>query len=108
MRTSPPLTRHRRALRRGRLPLGIALVCSMCALSALAQPITAKKDKTPAAIKLPSGAIIVVTDKIGETLQKTDAVFLSPEKYQELKDQIDQLKRQLAAEKPTAPSVCEI
>ena len=70
--------------------------------------VPAQKDpaKTPA-IKLPSGAIIIVT-KDPEAIDKPDAFYLTPEKYKEMSDQIDSLKKQIAAEKGMPPSICEL
>jgi hypothetical protein len=68
-----------------------------------------ESSKSEPTIRLPSGAIIVVTDKLSDALQKTDAIYLSPEKYQELVDQIENLKKQLAVtEKRLPPSECRI
>lgn len=63
--------------------------------------------KTTPAIKLPSGAIIVVTSD-PDAIDKSASVYLTPERYKELNDQIEQLKKQIAAERPSPPSVCEL
>ena len=59
------------------------------------------------ATKLPSGAIIVIA-KDAEAIDKPDAIYLSPEKFKELNDQIEALKKQVAAEKALPPSSCEL
>jgi hypothetical protein len=67
------------------------------------------KAKAPAgAMKLPSGALIVGTDKLSEVIQKGNGFFLTPERYKDLIDQIERLKKQIAADKPVAPSCCEL
>lgn len=73
-----------------------------------AQPKSRDKDaaSTPA-IKLPSGAIIVVTSD-PNSIDKSASIYLTPERYRELTDQIELLKKQIAAEKPSAPSACEL
>jgi hypothetical protein len=82
------------------------LGCAFLTHSLNAQP--AKKDKdAKTGLQLPSGAIIVVTSN-PDPGARPDAYYLTPEKYQELQEQIEQLKKQLAAEKGAPPSSCEI
>jgi hypothetical protein len=67
------------------------------------------KAKAPAgAIKLPSGATTVDTDKFNEVIQKGNGFFLTPERYKDLIDQIERLKKQITPEKAAAPSTCEL
>ena len=66
------------------------------------------KDAAPvSAIKLPSGAIIVVTNDL-DSIDKSAGIYLTPERYKALNDQIELLKKQVAAEKPLSPSSCEL
>jgi hypothetical protein len=89
------------------LPLALLLGATL-ALSLRAQdPPPKDKEKPKTAVKLPSGAIIIVTGS-PDALDKPDAVYLSAEKYRELAEQIEQLKKQVSAAKPTPPSSCEI
>ena len=63
---------------------------------------TAPPPKTPTGVKLPDGTYLWT----GDTLP--DAVTLSPQELQKLFDQVEQLKKQLAARKAAAPSGCAI
>jgi hypothetical protein len=72
-------------------------------------------DKKPAGaplldgLKLPPGAVVVVCEDAKEALRLVPKlVVLSPEKYQELLDQIEQLKRQLKPDRPETPSLCKL
>lgn len=97
--------RRQSAVRRILLSL---LSCGLVAIPLAAQPKAKDADSKPApAIKLPSGAIIVVTSD-PNSIDKSASVYLTPERYKELNDQIDLLKKQVAAEKPAAPSSCEL
>jgi len=73
-------------------------------LNAQNQP---KKDTKTGAMKLPSGAVIIVVSD-ASTIDRPEAVYLTPEKYKELNDQIEALKKQAAADKPAIPSSCEL
>src|SRR5271166_1552831 len=98
------------ALAAGRLFTIAILADGLVNLSLDAQPAP-KKDKDPipaaSAIRLPSGAIIIIA-KDADSIDKPDAIYLSPEKYKELNDQIEALKKQLASEKAAPPSSCEL
>jgi hypothetical protein len=60
-------------------------------------------------LKLPSGTVVVVCDDVKEALRLMPrAVVLTPEAYQELLEQVEQLKRQLKTDKPEPPSVCKL
>ena len=85
------------------------LLCGLAGLPVAAQPAKSsdKESKSAPAIKLPSGAIIVVTSD-PDAIDKSASVYLTPERYKELNEQIELLKKQLAAEKPAAPSWCEL
>ncbi|AMV23088.1 hypothetical protein VT84_01660 [Gemmata sp. SH-PL17] len=61
-----------------------------------------KPDGKPLAVKLPDGTFLWLGSGEGER------VTLSPQEYQKLLDRVDQLKKELAARKPTAPSGCAI
>ncbi|HMC88091.1 MAG TPA: hypothetical protein VKI17_01020 [Gemmataceae bacterium] len=74
-----------------------------------------KKTPPPAAptvetLKLPSGAVIVISGDVKEPLRQAPAraVVLTPEEYQRMLDQIAQLKRQARPEKPVTPSSCKV
>ena len=72
-----------------------------------AQDSEKKDSKVSPAMKLPSGAIIVVA-KDAEAFSNPDAIYLSPEKFKEINDQLESLKKQIASEKPMPPSFCEL
>ena len=59
-------------------------------------------------MKFPPGTVIVVRGDAREGLGKVDAVVLSPDEYRRLIDSIDQLKKQIAPDKPQVPSKCHI
>src|SRR5262245_22566547 len=72
-------------------------------------------EKKPAApnslenLKLPPGAVVVVCEDAKDALRLVPkAVVLTPEKYQELLDQLEQLRRQLKPDRPDTPSVCKL
>ncbi|MCE9531703.1 MAG: hypothetical protein K8T89_11360 [Planctomycetes bacterium] len=85
-----------------------ALLCAMLVYLPLAAQNQPKKD-TPksAALKLPSGAIIVVA-RDSDSIDKPEAIYLTPEKFKELSDQIEALKKQVAVDKPMPPTNCEL
>ena len=62
--------------------------------NANAQPTVPEKSKSAPALKLPSGAILIVTGD-ADALDVPQSVRLTPAKYKELTDQIETLKRQL-------------
>ena len=88
--------------------LTLCLLGGLFAMPLGAQNAPAKDKESPktSAIKLPSGAIIVVTNN--PDLVEKPEIYLSPEKYRELNDQIEQLKKQIAAEKAISPSSCKL
>jgi hypothetical protein len=60
-------------------------------------------------LKVPPDAVIVVCDALADALRLVpNAVVLRPEKYKELRDQIEKLKAQLEANKPFAPSTSKL
>jgi hypothetical protein len=78
---------------------------------------TVSSDKPPAnasplsleMLKLPAGAIIVLCEQAGDALRLIpQMVILKPQEYQELLKQLEQLKLQLAADKPDNPSSCKL
>ena len=81
-----------------RLALAPVLVLAL-AFALDAQP---PAPKTPPGIKLADGTYLWT----GDTLP--DTVTLSPQELQKLFDQVEQLKKQLAARKATSPSGCAI
>jgi hypothetical protein len=95
---------------RRRLAFGCLLFAIVAAWPLRAQGPPAKDKEVPkknTALKLPSGAIIVVTSN-PEALDQFEGVYLSPEKFKELNEQIEQFKKQIAAEKAVPPSSCEL
>jgi hypothetical protein len=86
----------------------VLLLVGMAGMSVWAQ-VPPKKDAPPiSALRLPSGAIIVVAKGI-DAIDKPDAIYLSPEKFKELTEQIEALRKQLAAEKAAPPGgKCEL
>src|SRR5438132_10704992 len=59
-------------------------------------------------LKLPPGAIVVVSGNPRDALDKVDAVVLTPQEYKRLLDTIDQLRKQANPDKPDVPSVCRL
>jgi hypothetical protein len=61
------------------------------------------------ALRLPAQAVLVLYDEAKDALKLLPRlIVMSPEEYQRLQDQIEQLRGQLRAEKPEAPSVCKL
>jgi hypothetical protein len=58
--------------------------------------------------KLPPGAVIVIGDDARDALQQPGIIVLSPERFKEMLDQIEQLKRASTPDRPEAPSRCKI
>lgn len=69
-----------------------------------------KKSPSPLEkMKLPANAILVLCEEAAETLRLLPkAVVLTPEKYQELLDQIEAARRPTRPEKPDLPGVCKL
>lgn len=95
--------------------VGLRLIGSLCLLIGfvafqLNAQTMPKEEKTKAPpTKIPSGSIIVVTDKVSDVLQKNDAIYLTSDKYKELLEQNEQLKKQIqASEKALPPSECRL
>lgn len=74
--------------------------------AAKAEP--AKPPRTLDALDVPPGAIFVLLDDAKNALGLIKGVWLTPEKYQELLDQIETLKRQAKPQKPIVPSACKL
>jgi hypothetical protein len=63
--------------------------------------------KAPAQIDLPPGAIIAVYDNFADALKKMPrAIVLSPDKYQEMTDEIARLRKLLDRQRTRTPSKC--
>jgi hypothetical protein len=58
-------------------------------------------------LKLPPGAVIIITDKPADALQNVSAVVLSPEEYRELVEAAEQGRRP-DSEKAGLPSACRL
>ena len=75
---------------------------------------TAPSDKkaTPLtldALKLPARAILVLYDEAKDALQLLPRlVVMTPEEFQRMQDQLEQLRRQSRLDKPESPSVCKL
>jgi len=79
-------------------------------LTALSQPPDPKKPNDPKSkdlqvVKLPDGTYLWVGNPADNNGER---VSLTPQELQKLLDQVDQLKKQLAAKKTTAPSGCAV
>src|SRR5207249_3025102 len=60
-------------------------------------------------LKLLPGSVVVLCEDVKDALRLVPkAVVLTPEKYQELLDQIEQLKRQIKPDKADLPSACRL
>jgi hypothetical protein len=58
-------------------------------------------------LKLPPGAVIVICNQLKTALDMVPgAVVLAPQRYQELMEQLEALKRQLGPRKPVTPTSC--
>ncbi|HEY7423874.1 MAG TPA: hypothetical protein VH682_06475 [Gemmataceae bacterium] len=58
---------------------------------------------------LPADAVILVCERIADALQMVpNAVILTPAKYQEMRDEIERLRKQLQMEKPVTPTTCDL
>lgn len=94
---------------RGLLSLLVLAALAVRAGSAGDEPAKPAERKTLENLKLPPGAVVVICEDAKEALRLVPkAVVLTPEKYQELLDQVEQLKRQLKPEKAEPPSVCKL
>ncbi len=86
------------------LLLGVLLGARTSSVSA--QSTSTPKNAEP--LKLPPGTIVILGDQAGDWLRKFDSALLPAEKYRELLEQLDQLKKQLTQRKPPPPSRCHI
>lgn len=60
-------------------------------------------------LKLPAGAVLVVCEQAREAVRLVpNMVVLTPQEYQKLLGQVEQLKRQLETDKPENPSSCKL
>lgn len=60
-------------------------------------------------LKSPPGSVLVLFEEARDLLKLLPKmVVLTPEKYQELLDQLEQLRRQARPERPLVPSVCRL
>ena len=74
-----------------------------------APPAEPAKPKTLEGMKLPAGAILVIVKEAKNALELVPSGFmLSPEKYQDLLDQIETLKRQVKPTRPEPPGECKL
>jgi hypothetical protein len=92
------------ALRR----LILLLLLAACAVLEAAEP-TAKTPAKPLDLsKLPPGTIFIIGEEGKDALQQPGVVVLSPEKFKEMLEQIEQLKKQVGPDKPDTPSTCKL
>jgi hypothetical protein len=58
---------------------------------------------------LPADAVIVVYERIADALRMApDAVILTPAKYQEMREEIERLRKLLQTDKPATPTSCRL
>src|SRR5262245_3338434 len=62
------------------------------------------KDAKPLLVKLPDGTFLW----LGPSADSSEKVTLTPQEFQKLLDQVDQLKKQLTTRKAVAPSSCAV
>ncbi|HEV8062210.1 MAG TPA: hypothetical protein VGP68_20190, partial [Gemmataceae bacterium] len=73
------------------------------------QPEKKPGSVTMDALRLPARAVLVLYDEAKDALQLLPRlIVMTPEEYQRIQDQLEQLRRQVRAEKPEAPSVCKL
>ncbi len=104
-RANPASASERRSpfpLGRGAGGVGLFLAMLFAGVLSAQPPEPAKKpaDAKPFVVKLPDGTSL--------WLGPTDGVTLTPQEFQKLLDRADQLKKELAARKPVAPSGCAV
>ena len=82
---------------------------------AASNPInSAQPEKKPAsvtleALRLPARAILVLYEEAKDALQfLPKLVVMTPQEYQRIQEQLEQLRSQLKADKPESPSVCKL
>jgi hypothetical protein len=78
-------------------------------------PAPAADSKKPSDLKkwdlsaLPTDAVIVVYERIADALRMApDAVILTPAKYQEMREEIERLRKLLQTDKPVTPTSCRL
>jgi hypothetical protein len=90
----------------------LRLLTMFCLIGCAALYAAVPPTKIPTRIidfsKLPPGTIFIISDDAKDLLQQPGVVVLTPEKFKELLDQIDQLKRQSNPDKPDTPSRCRL
>ena len=60
-------------------------------------------------LRLPAQAVLVLYDEAKDALKLLPRlIVMTPEEYQRLQEQIEQLRGQIRADKPEAPSVCKL
>jgi hypothetical protein len=82
---------------------------------AVSNPISSTQpEKKPAsvtleALKLPARAVLVLYEEAKDALQLLPKlVVMTPQEYQRIQDQLEQLRSQARADKPESPSVCKL
>lgn len=60
-------------------------------------------------LRLPSDAIVVIVEKVADGLKLAPGMLLvSPEKFKEMREELEQLRARVRTEKPVLPSLCHI
>jgi hypothetical protein len=86
----------------------LVLLLVVCSIVTAAPPPARPPARPLDLTRLPPGAIIVIGDDARDALQQPGVIVLSPEKFKEMLDQIELLKKASAPDKAEAPSRCKI
>ncbi|MCS6851426.1 MAG: hypothetical protein NZ700_09705 [Gemmataceae bacterium] len=86
----------------------IALALTLSFAAMVAGGADPQEPKAKPADSFPPGTIYVIGADAKEVVNVPGAVILTPEKYRELINQIEQLKRGTTPEKPDPPSICRL
>ena len=84
------------------------LLLSIASIVTAAVPPTRPPTRPLDLSKLPPNTIIVIGEEGKDALQQPGVIVLTPEKFREMLEQIDQLKKQASPDKAEAPSRCKI
>ena len=73
------------------------------------QPEKKPASVTLEALKLPARAVLVLYEEAKDALQLLPKlIVMTPQEYQRIQDQLEQLRSQIRADKPESPSVCKL
>jgi hypothetical protein len=87
---------------------GSVAVLLAAALLAGGQPARIPEPTRAGAVKLPDGTVVFYTKNPDEADPPIEGVFLSPQEYKTLLEQVEQLKRLKDAPRPLSPSECRV